>query len=95
MGNGHLKKRAIELIETPGATQAEKLNLLLQLVLDQGDVIDRLAKDAAANPLTWIPAAWRQRVVIALGGWFAWVTLNLNGVSISIPAVFGWFKDLR
>lgn len=95
MSNGHLKKRAIELIETPGATQAEKLDLLLQLVLDQGDAIDGLAKNAAANPLTWVPEAWRQRAILGAGVWFVWATANLAGASITIPAIVDLVKDLR
>lgn len=95
MVNGHLRTRAVEIIEGGLATVDEKLDLLLQITLDNIDSIEAVRKDVNANPLAWVPETWRKRVAIVFAGWAGWVTLNLSGVPIGIPAILDWLNKLK
>jgi len=95
MSNGNLRKRAIELIESGSGTQQEKLDLLLQITLDNIDVIEAVRKDVNANPLAWIPESWRKRVAYATAGWITWVSLNVAGVPVSLTGLSELLSKLK
>lgn len=98
MPNGHLRNRAIEMIEKGGATQHEKLDLLLQIVLDDGErfnnEFDKLYDEVKANPLSWIPKQWRARAAGFFVVWVLWVSAHLFGIDISIPDIITFLKGL-
>lgn len=95
MANGHLRERAIEIIAGSTSTVDEKLDLLLQITLDNIDSIEVVRKDVNANPLGWVPESWRKRVTIGVAAWFGWVTLEHVGVPVSIPVVLDWLNKLK
>ena len=95
MSNGNLRKRAIELIESGYGTQQEKLDLLLQITLDNIDAIDTVRIAVEANPLAWIPDAWRKRVTYIAAGWIAWVSLNVAGVPVSLTGLSELLSKLK
>jgi hypothetical protein len=95
MSNGNLRKRAIELIESGSGTQQEKLDLLLQITLDNIDAIEAVRIEVNANPLAWIPPTWRRRVAIGAGGWIAWVSVNVAGIPLSLVGLAELFGKLK
>ena len=86
--NGHLRARAIAIIAGDEATQHEKLDLLLQIVLDLDDRQKKIRHDVNSNPLVWIPVTWRKRVAMSAGAWIGWVSLNVAGVPLGIDAIW-------
>ena len=85
--NGHLRDRAVRLIEDPKATQHQKLTVLLAMMLDISDKVE-------ASPLALLSERWRKRVLGFGIGWSFWVTINIFGARISPRDIFEFVKDL-
>ncbi len=90
--NNHLRQQAIDQIKDPNATESEKLNTLLSLVLDNSDAV---AKANDGNPLLQVPVAWRKRTLWLFGGWMGWVSVNLlAGVQLSVGDIWKFMSNL-
>jgi len=90
MSNGHLKEDAISLIGDPKATQHDKLNVLLAMLLDNSDALDELKQ---ATPLVAVPSKWRTRILAGSALWVVWVSTNMIGYDLSIPIIIEWVKQ--
>ncbi len=90
MSNGHLRDDAIKLISDPKATQHDKLNVLLAMLLDNSDDLEELKQ---ATPLVAVPARWRTRILAGSVLWIVWVSTNMVGYDISIPTIVEWVKQ--
>ena len=94
-----LRDLAQELINDDKATQHSKLNGLLKYSIhldvrmdNQADRMDSIQHDVNSNPLGWLPAKWRTKVAGVAGFWLVWVSLNVAGYTISIPAIIDAIK---
>lgn len=94
MSNGHLRTRVIEIIEGDKATQKERLDLLLQIVLDVDDKLEAVESTVNSNPIAWIPERWRKRATLGFGVWMSWVSLNVAGVPLGIDAIWKFITKL-
>ena len=94
-----LRDLAQELIDDKDATQHSKLNGILKysIHLDnrldiQDDRMDQIQVDVNSNPLGWLPLRWRSKVAGGFAFWLAWVSVNMAGYEISIPAIINAIK---
>lgn len=89
--NHALRDEAKRIIGDDGATQHQKLNMLLALQVDLQSEVTGMQD---SNPFYTIPKRWRKRV-LGLGAlWSAWVTINLFGFPISPKEIFEFVTDL-
>ena len=89
--NGHLKEQAVQLINDPKATQHQKLNAMLAMLLDNSDAIQ---ESNNANPFNLIPITWRKRAMMFVGAWMGWITLNVAGYELTPGSIWDFISDL-
>lgn len=105
LDNGALRKHARGLVIDPKATQHQKLDGVLALVADnaeqqeraereQNERMDALEKKLSRDPLFVLPDKITKSIVIFIPVWWAWVTLNLLGVKITLQDILDFVQGL-
>jgi glutathione S-transferase len=103
LDNGALRKHARGLVTDPKATQHQKLDGMLALVADNAEQQERAEKEAnermdaleerlKRDPLFVLPDRITKAIVIFVPVWWAWVTLNLLGVKITLQDILDFVQ---